>query len=942
MIKCIWTVLVAVLFCCCMTTAYAQNSSPFTAKISEISALPDDKAQIKALDLFLSQTELSPLEKITVYFEISRIYYQNGQYQQTITQLNNALEVAKTHDLKLEQASAYNRLGVIHYLMGNNPSALLAYQYAEQLFVEIDEPLMRAKTYNNLGLVNAAMGSVEQALKYYQLAQPIYNELGSETDKVDILFNIAGLHLRLKQNDYAIKMLEQVITRRQALNDLVGLALGYGDLGAAYKNDGQFQLSEQYLQKSLQYYLDTGDAYNSASQYHNLAELYSLTGEIAKANEYATLAAQVAEQSSNKAAYAGSLYTQAKLAFIAKNFELALDFLHQSSEVSSEMMYRDQLKENLTLHALISASQLQPIKALRALQSYKDQVKDESDKQLQDKLTQYQALLDSEQLSQQVKQLKQTNRIDALSLAQTRTERNFTIVVAILLLVSTFLLFRRAISENAKLQLSEKVKQRSEELEEISKKLQRASEVKSQFLANMSHEIRTPLTAVMGQAELIINGDISADKVRDEVQVIYTNSLHLLELINDILDLTRIEANKLTLDKMPHNVVSLVSDVMQMFDEPARSKGLKLELIHHLPSPFYIEMDKFRLKQILINLCSNAVKFTDQGSVSLTVSETKFGLKFCIADTGIGMTQEQLGNIFNSFTQGDNTISRRFGGSGLGLCLSEQLANLMNSSISVDSELGHGSQFTLHLTCDQLFDYQEELSPAPLETVPQTLFEGVVLVAEDHEDNRRLISLMLEKLGFTVLCAENGKQAVEIALKTDIDIILLDIQMPEMDGIAAFKLLKECGCNTPIIALTANAMAHEVKQYYELGFNDHLKKPIERKLFIETLAKHLAQKELMEKAPELLEQIDMSDLIERFQSSFQQEALDLALAYSQGDFNQLGQQAHKIAGAAAMFQFEQLASAARYLEQVIKYEDFDEVAEAVESVKQYLTMEVQV
>lgn len=802
---------------------------------------------------------------------------------------------------------------------------------------------MRAKTYNNLGLVNAAMGSVEQALKYYQLAQPIYNELGSETDKVDILFNIAGLHLRLKQNDYAIKMLEQVIIRRQALNDLVGLALSYGDLGAAYKNDGQYQLSEQYLQKSLQYYLDTDDAYNSASQYHNLAELYSLTGDIAKANDYAIRAAQVAEQSSNKAAYAGSLYTQAKLAFIAKNFDSALDFLHQSSEVSSEMMYRDQLKENLTLHALISASQQQPVNALQALQSYKDQVKDESDKQLQDKLTQYQALLDSEQLSQQVKQLQQTNRIDALSLAQTRTERNFTIVVAILLLVSTFLLFRRAISENAKLQLSEKVRQRSEELEEIGKKLQRASEVKSQFLANMSHEIRTPLTAVMGQAELIINGDVPAEKVRHEVQVIYNNSLHLLELINDILDLTRIEANKLTLEKMPHDVVTLVNEVMQMFDEPARSKGLNLQLIHNLSSPFYIEMDKFRLKQILINLCSNAVKFTDQGAVSLTISQTKFGLKFCIVDTGIGMTQEQLGNIFNSFTQGDNTISRRFGGSGLGLCLSEQLANLMNSSISVDSELGKGSQFTLHLTCKQLLDYQgEEPSSTPLDAVQQTLFEGVVLVAEDHEDNRRLISLMLEKLGFTVMCAENGKEAVEIALKTDIDIILLDIQMPEMDGIAAFKLLKECGCNTPIIALTANAMAHEVKHYYELGFNDHLKKPIERTQFVETLAKHLAQKEMIAKAPELLSQIDMSDLIERFQSSFEQELSELECAFSEDDFSQLGQQAHKLAGAAAMFQFEQLASAARYLEQVIKYEDFDEVAEAVESVKQCLTMEVQV
>ncbi|ATC92952.1 response regulator [Pseudoalteromonas tunicata] len=916
------------------------HADSFTDKFAQIETVELLDKKIERFTQLQQDSNLTAQQQIKVYIALSVLYHQNNDLNAALAQSEQALKIAKDHQLLLEQAQTEHRLGVIHYLMGNNAQALIAYQNAEQLYSELDEPLLQANTFNNLGLVHAAMSNIDQALKYYKFAQPIYNELGSEKDKVDIVFNIAGLYLRLKQNAVAIKMYRQVIEQREQLNDIEGLALAYGDLGSTYKNDGQYELGEEYLQKSLQYYLKKNDYYNAASQSHNLAELYSSTLQLIKAKDYANQAVTMSLQASNQAAYAGSLYTLAKLAYLDKEFSLALEYLAKSDQISVHMVYKLQLEENLTLYALVLSAQQQSNSALQTLQKYKDKKQDNSDKQLQDKLAQYQALLDAEQLNQQLVQLKQAQKIDALNLDQTMQQRNFTIMIALLLLLATFLLFRRAMAENARYVLSKKVEQRSVELEQISKQLQRASEVKSQFLANMSHEIRTPLTAVMGQAELIINGDIPVSEIKDEVKIIHNNSLHLLELINDILDLTRIEANKLILDRAPADVVALGKEVVHMFCESAKQKGLKLSFQHFLCTPYYIAMDKVRLKQILINLCSNAVKFTEQGEVKVEVWPTSSGLKFIISDTGIGMTNKQLGNIFNSFTQGDNTISRRFGGSGLGLCLSEQLANLMGGSISVTSELGKGSIFTLHLTCQQLVDHQPIAeAEKSLASCHETKFEGTVLLAEDHEDNRRLITLMLEKLGLSVIGAENGKQAVEIALKSDIDIILLDIQMPQMDGIAAFKLLRQCGMNLPIIALTANAMSHEVQHYYDLGFNDHLKKPIEREAFVATLAKHLNIDDDTRSAGNQLVGIDMSDLVARFANSFPDELSELSLHMAALRYTDIGLQAHKLAGAAAMFGFHELAACAQYLEKVIKYEDYSEVADAVAELQAQLVMQ---
>lgn len=455
-----------------------------------------------------------------------------------------------------------------------------------------------------------------------------------------------------------------------------------------------------------------------------------------------------------------------------------------------------------------------------------------------------------------------------------------------------------------------------------SSKLASANQIKTKFLANMSHEIRTPLTTVIGQAEAIICREIEPEDIYKEVEIIHDSSLYLLDLLNDILDLTKIEENKFELERAPQDLHALLKNINTMFSLQAKAKGLSFSLIEDLPTPFIVNVDSLRLKQILINLCSNAIKFTLKGYVTLKVSTQEDELVFDIEDTGIGISDSQVRQIFESFTQGDSSIRRRFGGSGLGLHLSAQLATLMDGKITVKSELNKGSVFTFSVPIKSILadsDLLLEQSENSL-SLSECLFSGKILLAEDHPDNRRLVARLLTKLGLTVYTAKDGIEAVDSYLKHSPNMVLLDIQMPNMDGIEAFKSLRKLNCTVPIIALTANAMTNEIEQYMALGFDGYIQKPLQRDFLIAMIAKHFSSKvdEVEDKAVKSLAQVDMSDLVIEFKASLFTEKQQLILHGAGEDLAQLAKQAHSLCGAAQLFGFQQLSDKAAKLENSIK------------------------
>ncbi len=399
-----------------------------------------------------------------------------------------------------------------------------------------------------------------------------------------------------------------------------------------------------------------------------------------------------------------------------------------------------------------------------------------------------------------------------------------------------------------------------------------ANRAKSTFLTNMSHEIRTPMTAILGFADLlreeIICCPVCAESAtcqrrrvgREAVDTIQRNGEHLLGVINDILDLSKIESEKFQIDPTPCSPIQLVTEVVSMMRVRAAVKHLELKTELACPLPKTVLTDPLRLRQVLVNLVGNAIKFTDQGEIRLAVrlisEPSPPRLCFDVTDTGVGMNEMQVGKLFQPFNQADSSPTRKFGGTGLGLCISKYLAEALGGHIEVRSEPGKGSTFSVTIDpgpldgSDMIQNAQEALFGRPLTSSAtargRIVLHGRILLAEDGLDNQRLICLLLEKAGADATAVENGQLAVEAALAArdagePFDLILMDMQMPVMDGYEATRQLRQCGYTAPIVALTAHAMAEDCQKCLDAGCDDYATKPIDRQKLLATVAPWVAR-----------------------------------------------------------------------------------------------------
>jgi signal transduction histidine kinase/CheY-like chemotaxis protein/HPt (histidine-containing phosphotransfer) domain-containing protein len=717
-------------------------------------------------------------EKISALIELA-LETRSFDLPRATKMAEDVIQRAKQISFTLGEGRGYNLLGFCLWLHGDYEEGITILNKAEIIADKINDESLLARIFINYGNIYRDLAQLSTALKYYENALVITEKLEDKLSQSVSLFSLANIHYDLNDYDSALDYALKSLAIFKSFNDSVRLLQLNNTLGNIY-----FKMND--FEEALTYFKQNADQ-----------------------NEPDTLA------------YANAISGMGKVYYKMHNFKEA---------------------ENYLQDALLQSELLQNIEVQIICKFYLGRLK-----------------LDLEDFSE-----ARFHFEEALALASDYNRKHDVMSIHELLSIlfdktndipkaffhlKQFEQLKDEIFSQATLNKLKNIQIRQEiELAKKEKEVaEKTANLKQQFMANMSHEIRTPMNAILGMTNLLLSKERFGEELK-YLKSIQQSANNLLVIINDILDLSKIEAGKIIIEHTRFSIKQCLGYIQDMLTFKASEKQIAFDIQIEPTLPLYFLGDPTRINQVLINLAGNAIKFTEQGYVKIKVSiekvvETTYYINFEIADTGIGISKEYLDSIFDSFTQAGTDVTRKFGGTGLGLTISKQLVDLMKGQISVESELGKGTIFSVALPIELSNDQSQSVQE--VENLEARLPEGLkILLVEDNEFNKMVAedTLKLFLKNPEIDFASNGQQAVDKAQVKNFDLILMDIQMPIMDGVVATKLIRKLSnsnAQVPIIAMTANVFEEDIKHYLASGMSDYISKPFEIKVLTQKITKHL-------------------------------------------------------------------------------------------------------
>ena len=705
-------------------------------------------------------------DRIDTFIEMA-MEMRNFDVERALEMADEIISRSKSIDYTLGKGRGLNLKGWCNWRQGNYDEGQEILQKAYTIAREIKNKPLEARVLNNFGYIYRDRGDLSTALNYFEKALAINERLGDEVSQSVNLSSIAYLHYDLGDYENALEFALKCVPIFERANDMHRLTSLYHILGNIYFKREEFQEALRYFEINLEH-TEPGTLIHDLAL-SGLGKVYYKMQQFEPAEKYLTQSLKAAQELGDVEVQIICLYYLGRMRMDEQHYRAARNNLEKAFNLSTEYSRRHDI---MSVHEMLSVLYDNMGDIPKAFYHLKE----------------------FERIKEDIFQQTTINKLRNLQMRQ-------------------------------QIELAKKEKEVAE----------RTANLKQQFMANMSHEIRTPMNAIVGMTRLLQSKNPQPGQLR-YINAIQQSADNLLIIINDILDLSKIEAGKIIIEHTDFSLSDMMQSMQDMLMLKAEEQGIELRTFVDPAIPARLMGDPTRINQILINLAGNAIKFTERGYVEVRATliahkDKQCSIRLDVKDTGIGIAEEYVDKIFESFTQAGSDTARKFGGTGLGLTISRQLATLMNGNIFVHSELGSGTTFSVVLPLDEAVVQEKKMAgPAVDEATMDRLKKARVLLVEDNEFNRLVAEDTLQELlpGIRIAVAVNGKEAVDMVREQTYDMVLMDIQMPVMDGIEATKAIRQLPApakDIRIIAMTANVLQEDVKYYFEIGMNAFVSKP---------------------------------------------------------------------------------------------------------------------